>query len=188
MSAGSVNWDSPTPLAVRHYLAGNASCTGTIRWNEGIANPGETRFSFLGVRLLSDQMQPTATFEANDNVNVELTFRVNQPLRNCRVGFFVSTADGTRLFECHDTDDCPESHARDAGVFVVNCTVALRHLLPGRYMLSPNAGIPNVKNLAYVEGALSFDLHESCSRKLIMNVRRDGLFNPSARWSRSLLP
>jgi lipopolysaccharide transport system ATP-binding protein len=188
MSAGSVTCDAPTPLAVSHYLAGYASSTGIIRWTDGIANSAESRFRFLQVRLLNDNRQPTATFESQGNLNVELTFRVIEPLRNCRVGFFVSTADGTCLFDCHDTDDFPEAHVRHAGVFTATCAVPLRQLLPGRYVISPNAGIPSVKNLAYVEGALSFDLHESCSQKPKMNVQRGGLMIPAAHWLRSPLP
>jgi hypothetical protein len=183
LKAGVVEADGSPGSTVSQYLTSDASSTGEISWRDGKANPGELQFCFLRACLLDERLQPAATFYDNETLRVELSYRVTRPLGNSRVGFLVSTSDGVAVFETYDTDRLPELQSRPAGVSTVSCELPLSALMPGRYIVSLNAGIPDVRNLAYVEGALRFDLHTSSARRFDVHVLRAGAMNPHANWS-----
>jgi lipopolysaccharide transport system ATP-binding protein len=183
LKAGVVEADGSPGSTVSQYLTSDASSTGEISWRDGKANPGELQFCFLRACLLDERLQPAATFYDNETLRVELSYRVTRPLGNSRVGFLVSTSDGVAVFETYDTDRLPEFQSRPAGVSTVTCELPLSALMPGRYIVSLNAGIPDVRNLAYVEGALRFDLHASSARHFDVHVSRAGAMNPHANWS-----
>ena len=95
----------------------------------------------------------------------------------------ITTAEGVTVFESYDTDADIELKDRAAGTYTVTCLVPGDLLASGQYLLSLNAGIPNVQNLAFVENVLTFHITDTGSAGSEMTSVRRGLIRPRLEWS-----
>jgi lipopolysaccharide transport system ATP-binding protein len=179
---GRVAVDAVTATAISHYINGRSSDTGGICWTDGIANPGVSEFSFLGVRVLDANHNSTAHLQVTDTMTVELEYRIHSLLRNCRIGFVLSSSDGTPIMDVSDTDNLLEAPVREPGDYVLRCVIPESRLMAGKYTISPNAGIPFVRSLAFIESALTLELHEAAGAELGKALSRQGFLRPAVEW------
>lgn len=168
--------------AVVNYLRSSAGSAGERIWIEGIANAGVREFELLGARILDPSGAPTAALTSDQPFSIELEYRVHEPLTDCRVGFLLGTLDGTILWEAYDTDRGQHSGRRLPGRHVARCTIPGGILNDGLYALTVNAGMPNVKNLAHVEGALTVRVEGGIDTAVALQDKRQGLLRPTLFW------
>jgi lipopolysaccharide transport system ATP-binding protein len=188
LDKGRIVEQGATGDVVAHYLTNNSVDRGFCEWPDGIANAGVDEFKLLAIRIHG----PTGTVTPNVDVrlpfSISFDYRVEKPLSHLRVGFVLATADGTIVFDSYDSD-AKENEAsglhgpRAPGPYQVRCEVPGNLLLFGHYTLSINAGIPGVKNLLYLENALSLTIEQ-------MEVVGDayaqpvGVIKPKMKWER----
>ena len=182
LSTGKVIQDGPTPQVIVHYLTSSSRTGGEINWRAGFANKGVELFKFTATRIrnhlgqITDQLQSTTPFK------IEIDYEARRQIANARVGFLITTVEGITLFESYDTDANLELKDRAVGAFTMSCSIPGQLLSPGRYLLSLNAGIPNILNLAFAENVLTFNVTDTGSPGSELISRRRGIIRPRLDW------
>jgi hypothetical protein len=119
---------------------------------------------------------------------IEVNYRITEPLSNCRVGILFSTEYGTFVLDTNDNDFDHSLDLRQPGDYVARCEIPRNLLNIGNYYLSINAGIPYVKNLAWIENVMLLRLEDSANDKGRSVDKRNGFINPDRfRWEWSKL-
>jgi homopolymeric O-antigen transport system ATP-binding protein len=185
LDKGRIVEQGPTRDIVARYLVSNSSDSGFCEWPEGIANRGVDEFKLFAARIHSDTGAITSTVDMRFPFAVSLDFRLEKPIPQGRVGFMLSTADGTIVFDSYDTDLEAHHGPRQPGDYTVRCEIPGHLLLPGRYLISVGAGMPGVKSLAWIENALSLTVEQT---GLIGDVDAPpmGVIRPKLLWERSV--
>ena len=68
------------------------------------------------------------------------------------------------------------------GIFISRCKIPANLFNPGRYVLSVNAGLPGVKNLARLDNVLSFDIEDTGAVGSHLWGKRRGVIRPMLEW------
>ena len=175
-----VNGD--TEEVVGKYLTSTASAKGEMVWQHGIANPGINEFSLLSVHVFNSEGKVTSNLDIRKPFFVEIRYRINEVLPYCRVGFLLSVFDGTAVFETYDADDEQYAGRRQPGEYTVRCEVPANLLNSGSYIISINVGMPNIKNLVFLEGALALNIEDTGAVGSHLDAKRNGIIRPKLRW------
>ncbi len=99
----------------------------------------------------------------------------------------IMTVQGVTAFESYDSDDERCATCREPGTFMIRCKIPANLLNNSHYLLSVHASIPDVRELAQVEGVLAFDVKEIGAVGLSENDRRGGVIRPKLEWERQPL-
>jgi len=182
IDAGRLCMSAPSEEVISKYLTSGSLLAGQFLCKEGISNPGVNELRIHSVCILNSAGQVTAKLDARKPFLVEIRYSIIERLPFCRVGFIVSTPQGVTLFEVYDSDDERYIGPREPGEYVTKCEIPGNFLKTGWYILSINVGMPSVKNLAFLEGILRFDIEETGGVGYPMNVKRDGIILPKLRW------
>jgi lipopolysaccharide transport system ATP-binding protein len=167
---------------VSEYLSSNAAYKGERVWNEGIANRGINELKIIAVRLINDKGLIASTLDARHPFVIETEYEISSKLSSCRIGFIVSTVDGTIIFAAYDADSINFAGTREPGKFRLKCTIPGYLLNPNRFTLSINAGIRGIKNLAYLENVLVFDVEDTVDIRAKDLDRHKGVIRPRLEW------
>jgi lipopolysaccharide transport system ATP-binding protein len=176
-----------TAEIVAKYLSSNSSEDGFFEWPEGTSNPGVDEFKLFAMRIHSHTGAVTANVDARYSFFISFEYRIEKPLPNCRIGFVITTADGTAVFEGYDSDNAHESDvsglhgARVPGDYRIRCEIPGELLLHGHYVVSFNAGMPGVKNLLYLENLLSLTVEETRTVAEVY-AAPEGVIKPKLKW------
>jgi lipopolysaccharide transport system ATP-binding protein len=167
---------------IREYLADGASSVGERRWEGGLSNPGVNILKVDAMRVRDSRGRVSSGLSGGEAFTVEIDYRLTAALPASRIGFIVSTPDGTAAFDAFDSDREEFASARSPGHFRSVCRVPGQLLSPGRYLLSLVAGIPDVKSLASCEGALTIEISETGMVGSHAPRGRRGVFLPNLSW------
>ena len=170
---------------VGRYLVSSSSDGGFREWPEGLAARGIDEFKLFAARIQSNTGAVTSTVDMRFPWAVSLDFRLAKPIPQARVGFMVSTADGTIVFDSYDTDLESLQGPRQPGDYSVRCEIPGHLLLPGQYLISVGAGMPGVKQLAWVDNALTLTVEQTGVIGEV-NVPPVGVIRPKLLWERSV--
>jgi len=186
--SGRLQLDGPADILISKYLTNDSSVRAERIWENGIANPGVNELQILGIRVLNSTGELSARLEGSSAFYIEIAFRVLKSITSCRIGVRVTTVNGVIVFESYDTDDdCPRG-SRKLGHYTIRSKIPGNFLSPGRYILSINAGIPNIKNLAFIENALLFDIEDTGIGSSEMDHRRAGIIRTQFHWEKEVHP
>jgi lipopolysaccharide transport system ATP-binding protein len=183
LQAGAIKADGSTALVIADYLSSATSKRGVVEWPEGFSNRGIHDLKFSRASVLGMGGQPTVNLDQKEPFTLEIAYTVYDPLPFCRVGFVLSTLDGVPVFEVYDIDNDSHPGRRRPGRFVARCAVPGALLNVGRYLISLNAGIPYVRNLAYADAVLEITVHDHTSSIAAANVPRAGMIRLPAKWN-----
>ena len=182
LDKGQLIMKGPTGEVVSKYLTSESGMEGEHYWPEGIANPGVEELRVVSVCVLNDGGVVTGNLSATKSFYIEICYRITSPLPFCRIGFLLSTVEGFPIFEAYDADDERYAIRRIPGDYMARCEVPAQLLNPGRYVVSVNAGMPNIKNLAFLEGALVFNIEDTGAVGSHMHSKRQGVIRPKLKW------
>jgi lipopolysaccharide transport system ATP-binding protein len=183
LNQGALMADAATTVVIPQYVSSAGAHRGGLEWPNGIANAGVHELKFLSVAVLGEGGQSTADLDYLESFTIEIVYVVQDHLPFCRVGFQLNTLDGVTVFEIYDIDDNSHPGRRSPGKYIARCEIPGELLNAGRYVLSLNAGIPNVKNLAFLDGILEITVHDRSSSIAAMNLIRSGVVRPRVRWT-----
>jgi lipopolysaccharide transport system ATP-binding protein len=188
IDGGVLKQDGPTHDVILSYTGKTAADTSGMRvWEGGIANRGVNEFQFLSVRVLNSHHEMTPKPDSCQSFLIEIKYRVNQRLSNCRVGIVLSTDDGMPIVGSNDNDYNTTLDVREPGEYVSYCEIPGNLLNPGNYYLAINAGIPYVKNLAWIENVMLVNIQDSEAEKHRIVEKRNGFLKPDKfkwKWSK----
>jgi lipopolysaccharide transport system ATP-binding protein len=173
--------DRDTDGIIAHYLAEAAGGRGHCIWPAGFANPGVDDLFILGVCVRDRSGRVTSEVERDQPFTIEILYRVDRHLERCRVGFLLSSSDGTCILDAYDSDFDPATSEKCPGTFVTRCQVPGHLFRPGRYLISVNAGIYGERNLAYLENVLAVSFRDSAA-PFVAHLNR-GLLCPQLEWT-----
>jgi lipopolysaccharide transport system ATP-binding protein len=183
LDQGRIAADGVTQEITTKYLSAAGSNSGIMEWPQGYSNPGVNELRVWSVAVVNDRGECNAMLDSSRPFAVEITYSICEPLAFCRIGFLLTTLDSQPVFEVYDVDDATQGGRRVPGKFVAHCEVPGRLLNAGSYRVSLNAGIPWVKNLAYLEGVLEITIQDFSSSTAAMRISRSGVINPETKWS-----
>jgi len=182
IDAGRLRTRGKTEEVVAKYLSKGASLEGQLFWEGGTANLGVEDLKIRSVHIRNERGQITSRFDVRKPFWVEICYTLIRPLPFCRVGLLVTTVQGITVFEAYDADDEQYSGPREPGHYVSKGMIPGDLLNSNRYILSVNAGIPGIRNLAFLEGVLAFDIEDAGAVGSHMHDRRDGIIRPRLCW------
>ena len=181
---GRVKLDGKSDEVISQYLMTGAVVGGERVWAGGVANAGVTELRLRALRIRNASGAVSAMIDVRQPFAFEIEYEVMRPLPSCRVGVIVETADGIVVVTAYDADDPRHAGPRLPGVFTSCCTIPGELLNPGRFVVSLNAGIFQVKNLALLERVLAFEIvdgHGVGAQAGEGRVRR-GVIRPRFEW------
>jgi lipopolysaccharide transport system ATP-binding protein len=182
LRGGEIAADGPSDEVIQKYSNVVFVDQDRISWPEGFSNAGVHELKLKSLALLDKNGRPTTRFEYSEPLSFELSYTIYNPLPFCRIGFLVHAVDGTPVFEIYDVDEDVKDGRREPGSYIVRCEVPGDLLKPGRYSLSLNAGMPGVKNLVRLDGALQFSVDDPGLPGAAMNLPRVGVIRPKTKW------
>src|SRR2546430_110412 len=182
LRGGEVAADGPSDDVIQKYSNVVFVDQDRLSWPEGFSNAGVHELKFTSVGLLDKNGRPTTRFDYSEPLNFELSYTVHDSLSFCRIGFLVHALDGTPVSEVYAVDEDIKDGRREPGSYVVRCEVPGDLLKPGRYSLSLNAGMPGIKNLVRLDGALHFSVDDPGLPGAGMYLPRVGVIRPNSTW------
>jgi len=183
LDKGRIVAHGPTAEVVANYLVVDSSDSGQCQWSEGIADPDVDEFRLYSVRIQNQQGAVTSVVDVRYPFMLSFDYEFLKHLPYCRVGFILSTADGTGLFETYDTDQEANQGPRPPGRYRFRCEIPGHLLLPGAYSISVAAGMPNIKTLLWRENVLSLTVEDTA---ISGDTRAQpyGVIRPKLKWER----
>ncbi len=179
---GGLRCSGDTGDVIREYLADGSSFIGARTWEGGLSNPGVEVLKVHAMRVRNSEGDVISVVAGDEPFRVEIDYQIADSLPASRIGFVVSTPDGTVAFDAFDSDKERFSSSRLPGSYTSACEVPGQLLGPGRYLLSVVAGIPGVRSLASYEGALTIDVNDTGVVGSHMPGGRLGVFRPNLAW------
>ncbi len=171
----------PTEEIVNAYLAGKED--GSVEWVA--ETPSSHPLQVTRVRLLQGNGEPSAKFEADEGIDVEIQYEVRQAVANALVEFFVLTLEGVHLLTSGDHDtDATRYEQRTPGTYTARIRIPGNLLNLGTYVLRINSGTHR-ETFDHAD-ALTFQIHEP--RNLTARHNRRGLLLPMLPWQTTKTP
>jgi lipopolysaccharide transport system ATP-binding protein len=176
---GAIRKAGPSSNVIADYMTTGAH-RGEVAWPEGRSNRGVTELKLYSARVRDSHGRVSSTVESTKPFSVEIEYEISRPLWNLRVGFFLRTSAGVYVFDSHDADDPEFRSGGDPGHYTACCDIPGNLLGPGTYLVSLNAGIYNVGNLAREENTLLLEVVNTSARGAISP--RGGAIQPQFTW------
>jgi lipopolysaccharide transport system ATP-binding protein len=184
LDKGRIVRQGDTGDVVARYLIDNSSESGFCEWPEGLSNRDVNEFKLFAARIHNQSGDVTSTVDMRFPFALTFDYRIDQALPYCRIGFVLATADGTVVFDSYDSDSDRNQGRREPGTFRLRCEIPGHLLLPGRYVISVNAGMPGLKNLVYVENVLSLTVEQTAAIGDV-DAQPVGVIRPKLLWERT---
>lgn len=177
LEKGRLRADGQTGDVLRQYLGASGEQSGTYVHSGQDADP----IQLHRAQLLAGE-EPAATISADDDLVLWMDYTVREPLRSARVGATVMSTDGRVVFEAQDTDGSVDIFAeRTPGAYEARLLIPGGFLLPGSYVVTLHADIPNDRVLFRAWGALNLSVVQTDGRSGVALTRRGAVFAPS-KW------
>ena len=194
LDAGRVVSDGPVEGVVRDYLATVRTTGGEAVWADPATAPGNHVARLLAVRLFQEGAAgPTADIDISKEVEVRLTYQNYQDgallypavwLRD-QVGtvVLVSSNHGS-ISSTHDPWDARE---HPPGLYESSVRIPANFLNDGRYSVTAIVGKGVSESQAFVDHAVSFDVHDTGEMRKEYFGKFLGCVRPRLAWSSTLL-
>jgi len=182
IESGHVQMRGLSKDVISKYLTSGSHLDGQVAWKNGTANPGVDELKLFSVAIQSAAGETATVLDIQKEFTIELRYEVTKRLPHCRVGFTLTNVEGIHLFQAYDSDEEISPGPREPGRFVSRCVVPGNLLSPGRYLLSVNIGMVNVKNLVRLDNILIFDIEDTGSAGSIYSRGRMGVIRPKLKW------
>lgn len=183
---GQLVMRAPTPEAVDYYMTLGISQVGERNWDADDARV-LAAFPFRPLSLWVEDIreQITGQIAAVEGFSVVFEYELEEPITGLRVGLYLSTSRGERVFTSFDTDDeetFKRYTVRHAGRYRSRCYMPAMMLNGGRFVLGVNASSYRIRSYFTDEHVLSFDVDGSGAPGSHWPERRRGPIRPALTW------
>jgi homopolymeric O-antigen transport system ATP-binding protein len=176
---GKIRASGPSSSVVAQYLTADAR-RGEIIWPQGTANRAISEFKLFSIRVRNSEGKVSSALENTKPFTVEIDYAITKPLWNLRVGFSLRTSDGLCVFTTYDADHAEFQCRRAPGHYTACCEIPRNLLSPSTYLISVNAGLPGIKNLARRDNVLLLDVEDTSPHRTLRG--RPGIVQPILAW------
>jgi len=179
---GQVVLDGPTDESIDQYLASDMreAVEGEIQWKNDVEAPGE-EVTLNRIRLLSPDGAVRDTFDAAHPIEVEITYRMHEPIRGMRLILQLKTQEGVVAFSSTDHKG-REVATLGPGTYTARCVIPGGLLNQRKYLVRVHAGIPGVKVLIPGREFLSFVIVGSGTHGSHFEENWPGVVAPVLSW------
>ncbi len=182
LDKGKIVEIGPAERVVADYVSSGAEFEGERLWPEGSRLPGVREVCVRGARVVSSS-GAIGTVDARDGFRIEIDYELHEPVRGMVVGAILRRADGIVVFDTYDHDDPCWPARRSPGLHRSSFEVPGNLLNTGRYSLSINCHIPNVKLLVDISDGLVFDVVDLGASAMVAMEGRLGVIAPRLEWT-----
>jgi len=185
LDKGRLVYRAPTPQAVDYYMAAGFTGAGERAWTSDEIPTEAAPFTPLVLRLRDNKGQVVDTLRSTEPINVEIEYRLDQPITGLRVGIYLLTMRGEYVFTSFDLDDPArfvQLGSRLAGHYISRCIIPANTLNEGRYVLAINASSFRVKRYFWDDHALAFSVDATGAPGKQWPEPRMGPVRPALDW------
>lgn len=182
IQAGQVAGLGRTDEIIGSYLEAAASHESTWRAEGDRGRPQTGPVVVRSVSLLNSAGHPGDRFEMDSSFSIEMVYDVLSPLENLRLGFTITSDDGTIVFESKDTDPAGFGLPRNAGTYVAHCYVPGDFLNAGRFYVTVIVDRPHQELLFQRDQLLRFVITATDGSGARAGDTRYGLVRPILTW------
>ncbi len=185
LDKGRIAFRGPTPEAVDHYLSATMTRSGERVWQPEEVPAAAVPFRPLALRVKDARGRVTDAVRSVDPVAIEVEYALDAPIQGLRVGIYLLSTRGEYVFTSFDTDEQETFRrweTRPAGRYVSRCTIPADLLNAGRYLVSVNASVYNVKRYFQEDNAAAFTVDATGAPGSHWAEPRPGLVRPRLDW------
>jgi lipopolysaccharide transport system ATP-binding protein len=182
IQAGEIAGLGRTDEIIGSYLEAAASQESAWRADDEAGRPQSGPVVVRSVRLLNAGGRPGDRFEMDSPFGIEMTYDVVASMENLRLGFTITSDDGTIVFESKDTDPAGYGLPRDAGSYVARCRVPGDFLNAGRFYVTVIVDRPHQELLFQRDQLLRFTITATDGSGARAGDTRYGLVRPILSW------
>ena len=183
LDKGKVELIGLTDEVVNSYLNYEQDKAGAeFRWNFDDA-PGDEFARLVSIRVCSIGGESRSEFGTNEQIVVEVNYKILKRLSIFRIGFSLHSSDGTYIFYTAD-DDMPSysGQSRDPGEYISRCQIPANWLNNGLYYLFISGGIFGVRVVFKDIPTLKINIISTGGPTARFNEKRNGILCPSLIW------
>ena len=145
---------------ISHYLSSTITNQdqgeGEVFWNGTATPPGSNEIFLRGIRLCDPNGNSRAIFEADQPINIEVHYQVEERLRGARFKLSIITQEGELAFVT--TDHLFQPEVQTPGRYRTTCTIAGGLLNRRDYILGIACEIPGERTLIAQGEYLNFTI------------------------------
>jgi len=185
LDQGRIVMRAPTPEAVDFYMTSGLSQSGERRWEPDEVPASAGPFRPVALRVLDENGEVMPRVPSDLDFWVEFEYEVSEPIRDLRVGIYLSTSRGEPIFTSFDLDNRQryETHrVRPAGRQRSRARIPGNMLNEGRYVLGVNASVYRIRSYFTEEHAMTFEVDGASAPGNQWPERRRGPLRPALDW------
>jgi lipopolysaccharide transport system ATP-binding protein len=184
LDRGHIVMQGATAEAVDFYMTAGDVTAGERRWpEEPVA--ADNPFRPVALRVLGADGRIAERVSSLEPMTVEFEYDLRSEVTGLRVGVYVSTSRGERLFASFDTDD-PDAFdhwpSRPAGRYLSRCQIPANLLNGGTFVLGVNASAFRIQSYFTEERTLTLTVDATGSPGSHWPEPRGGPLRPGLVW------
>jgi lipopolysaccharide transport system ATP-binding protein len=188
LERGELRAEGPIGDVVGRYLSDDTVDAGELAYRNPNMAPGSEEVRLVAVRVINHTGGISSSIDARHPFQVEVEFDVLKEVANLRVGFCISTNDGTPVLTTTDADDAGHDLLRAAGRHVSRCTLPGGFLNFGQYFVSVGCDFPMRKVHFSVDPALAIHIEQTGGVGSQYSDGRRGFVRMQFPWDRQSFP
>jgi lipopolysaccharide transport system ATP-binding protein len=170
---------------IKQYLnltiPAEAGVTGQRLWPVGTDAPGCEDLRLRGIRLVGPDGEAQTTFEAREDVTVEILYELTSRVRGARFDLSVLTQEGDIAFVATDHLFRPE--VQPPGFYKTVCTIPGKLLNRRSYVLKLQAIVPGERALLWEAEYLTFTVSGAGNQSSNHPESWPGIVCPTIAWT-----
>lgn len=188
LDKGSLIYQGITPRVVETYLLSSSKNNrhqGEVLWKDRETAPGCKEIRLISIRLLNYGQKVQSQFDAEQPINIEITYEILENIRGMRLVIQVLNSEGIVAFA--STDHSLREEISHEGLYKTVCTIPKNLLNCGLYFIKLHAGCPGVRTLIQHQEVLNFSVDISQQHGSTFTEKWPGIFAPKLTWKTELL-
>ena len=153
---------------------------GEIHWHNLKLAPGGEEMRLVSIRLLNLDNIVQNKFDAEQQIQVEITYQICQLVKGMRLVLQVINAEGIIAFA--STDHYLRGEKTDVGLYTTICKIPKLLFNKGLYKIKVHAGCPGVKVLVQGQEFLSFTVEKNVHHGSNYSEQWPGVVAPQLDW------
>ena len=184
---GTVAYTGTPAEVISRYLAAtvpdHASVDGDLDWRQHPEKPGCDEMRIQRIRLLDHLGEPQTTFEAQNFIDVEITYQVHSPVRDLRFRVQLTTQEGELAFQA--TDHIFQREHHEVGTYRTTCRIPGELLNRRMYSLGVQADLAGVRYLMHMTDFINFVVSGAGNQSSHFPESWPGVVCPRIAWTTS---
>lgn len=179
---GRATMDGPPAEIISRYLSSTVpdEVAGEVEWDSGEGAPSCDEIDLVRIRLLDREDRVRTTFEADQPIAVEVSYRVKKRVRGVRFEVQFTTQEGEMAFIATDHQFQHEMH--EPGLYQTTCMVPGGLLNRRGYAVGVQCDIPGERFLIHMRHYLSLVVSGAGNQSSNFPEQWPGVVCPRIQW------